>query len=98
MIGGWGYQIAPPPFAVSRPADSARARAPPWPRGRNLSGSEDATGPAVGPPALANQESKPEVNYGQESRYVLPYISPRSAQEASRVQLQPDQLRYGERK
>jgi hypothetical protein len=83
MIGGWGYRIAPPPFAVSRPADSARARAPPWPRGRKSSGSERRHRASGGAASPGEPRVQPEVNYGQESRYVLPYISPRSAQEVS---------------
>ena len=91
MIGGRSYRVAPPPFAVSGSAPRRQARAPPG-------ASNTPQGQRYRPLALANQDPHPTGNYGQESRYVLPYISPRSAQEASRVQLQPDQLRYGERK
>jgi hypothetical protein len=62
MIGGWGYQVAHPLFVVSGPVRSGRPRGPPWAmRGGRKHGAdpEQATGPAVGPPALANQESNP---------------------------------------
>ena len=98
MIGGWGYLVAPPPFAVSRSAGPGRARAPPWPRRPELvrvRRRHRASGGAASP---GEPRVQPEVNYGQESGYVLPYISPRLAQEARHVQLQPDRLRHGERK